>query len=85
MEWKIIKGMQICTKWMLGFCLFIVGLGIKDLKKKKKAKEEEKTKAAEATKEQKKKERKVFDLPGQKREPPEEVHYLFSLFSVRGR
>lgn len=61
---------------MLGFCVFNVDLG-KDLKKKKKTKEEEKTKAAEATKEQKKKERKVFDLPGQKRDPPEEVHCRF--------
>lgn len=41
--------------------------------KKKKIKGEEKK--SEAQQNGKKKERKVFDLPGQKREPPEEVNY----------
>lgn len=49
-----------------------LGWGMKEVKKKKKVKEEVKKKGA-AGAEQKKKERKVYDLPGQKRDPPEEV------------
>ncbi|KAK9271233.1 hypothetical protein L1049_026823 [Liquidambar formosana] len=45
----------------------------KQQKKKKKNKEEEKKKAAkEAEQNGKKREKKVYDLPGQKRDPPEE-------------
>ena len=41
------------------------------MKKKKKKEEEKKKKGLGA--EPRKKEKKVFDLPGQKRDPPEEV------------
>ena len=44
---------------------------IKEPKKKKKIKEEEKKGTPGA--EQKKREKKVYDLPGQKRDPPVEV------------
>lgn len=58
-----------------------VDLGIKDLKKKKK-KEEEKTNSAM---EPKKREKKVYDLPGQKRDTPDEVllFYFFLLCEER--
>ena len=47
-------------------------------KKKKKKKEEQKKKGAKVVAQEngKKKERKVYDLPGQKRDPPEEVCFL---------
>ncbi|KAH7518737.1 hypothetical protein FEM48_Zijuj09G0202800 [Ziziphus jujuba var. spinosa] len=57
-----------------------IRLGIKDLKKKKK--EEEKKKTAEATTEPKKKEKRVFDLPGQKRDPPEERDPLMIFYKT---
>lgn len=46
---------------------------IKDLKKKKKTKEEGKKGNAVADQNGRKREKKVYDLPGQKRETPEEV------------
>lgn len=51
----------------------------KELKKKKMTKEEEKkkSKVADKTPEPKKREKKVYDLPGQKRDPPEEVLCCF--------
>lgn len=55
---------------------FLNGLWRQEPKKKKKVKEEEKSKTSKAKQESQKKERrekKVYDLPGQKRDPPEEV------------
>lgn len=50
---------------------------LKELKKKKKAKvEQEKNTAKQALESGKKRERKVYDLPGQKRDPPVEVWSL---------
>lgn len=57
-------------------------MGLKVQKKKKKKKEEQKKKGAKVVVQEngKKKERKVYDLPGQKRDPPEEVCSLLLLF-----
>lgn len=55
---------------------FLIGVGRQELKKKKKVKEEVKSKSSKEEIESQKKERKekkVYDLPGQKRDPPEEV------------
>lgn len=50
------------------------------MQKKKKIKEEEKKTGAKiAVQNGKKREKKVYDLPGQKRDPPEEVCFLISL------
>lgn len=49
-----------------GFCFLLW----KELKRRKKTKEEMK---ADTAAEPKKREKKVYDLPGQKRDPPEEV------------
>lgn len=57
-----------------GFVYFCDSLiGEKEVKKKK-SKGEEKKAEAEGEQNGKKKERKVYDLPGQKRDPPEEVN-----------
>lgn len=65
------------------FC-FMDWLELKELNKKKKKKEEEKKKGSAVTEQNgKKRERKVYELPGQKRDPPEEVvfvcRYILSL------
>lgn len=59
----------------------------KELKRRKTTKEEEK---ADTATERKKREKKVYDFPGQKRDPPEEVlfccsilHFYLVLFSLR--
>ena len=71
---------MILMMWVLCMCVCVcvcILLEWKDLKKKKK-KEEEKKKVAQSkatTTEPKKREKKVYDLPGQKRDPPEEVWY----------
>ena len=59
------------------------------VKKKKKVKEEEKVKkkkkgedAVAAQAHQKRKEKKVYDLPGQKRDPPVEVCYLLFMLTI---
>lgn len=55
-------------------------LGVKVLKKKKKEEDEKKKKkkgAKEPVKTASKREKKVYDLPGQKRDPPEEVKVCF--------
>lgn len=67
---------SFCINENVGVFYFLCGFGIKDLKKKKK-KEEDKKKTAGASTEQKKTGKKVFDLPGQKRDPPAEVHCFF--------
>lgn len=52
------------------------------MKKKKKKVEEEVKKAGGAEQNGKKRERKVYDLPGQKRDPPEEVICSFLWFDL---
>lgn len=55
----------------------------KGQKKKKKEEEAQKTKKggkAADSKDAKKREKKVFDLPGQKRDPPEEVSCVLLIF-----
>lgn len=53
---------------------------VKEAKKKTKIKEEVKKRGGSAS--EQKKQRKVYDLPGQKRDPPEEVCHSFHIFTT---